>query len=239
MRYIGRKFVLGMIFLGLALTLSACAHNRVTLGFTPLSGKDLQPFPSRELVVTTLADHRFRLYSFTANDMPDIVGWGQGTGTLYTPENIPAHVSRALADQYRSLGMRARYDPALKCRVETSSDGRTRVTLKGATPSSPTILCGAIEDFQFQIEHPMVGFGPEISTYDMAAGATLKAQVSLHLYLVDPQDVHVLWSGIVRQAEGEKNIHPPHLNEQGVSLLEKTLAKTIVTSAREFSSSIE
>lgn len=238
MRFSGRKWIFGMLSLGLALTLSACAHNRVTLGFTPLSGEEVQPSPSGEVVVTTLVDHRFRLYSFTANDMPDTVGWGQGTGTLYTSENIPAHVSRALAEQYRKLGIRARYDAGLKCQVDSLPNGNYRVTVKGTAASSP-VLCGSIVDYQFQIEHPMVGFGTYISTYDMAAGATLTAQVSLHLFLVDARDGHILWTGVVNEARGLKNIHPPHLNAKGVSLLERTLAKTIVKSAREFSPSIE
>ncbi|AFS52772.1 MULTISPECIES: hypothetical protein [Leptospirillum] len=238
MRYAGRKWFLGMVSLGLALTLSACAHNRVTLGFTPMSGQGVQPAPSSEVVVTTLADHRFRLYSFTSNDMPDTVGWGQGTGTLYTPENIPAHVSRALVEQYRNLGLRARYDPSVKCQVESMKDGHVRVSVTGASSSSP-VLCGSIVDYQFQIDHPMVGFGTYISTYDMAAGATLMAEVSLHLFLVDPRDNHILWTGVVNKAGGAKDIHPPHLNAQGVSLLEQTLAKTIIKSAKEFSPSIE
>jgi hypothetical protein len=43
----------------------------------------------------------------------------------------------------------------------------------------------------------------------------------------------------VNEAGGAKGIHPPHLNAQGVSLLEQTLAKTIIKSAKQFSPAIE
>jgi|UniRef100_A0A7C3LRZ0 hypothetical protein len=235
----GKKYCFEMIFLGLVLSFSGCAHNRVTLGFSPISGKGMETPPSETVVVSTLQDHRFRLYSFEANDMPDIVGWGQATGTLYTPQNIPAHVSRSLVVQYKALGMHARYEPGLECRVEKDGSGRERVILKGANPGSGTVLCGSIIDYQFQIDHPMVGFGTYISTYNMAAGATVKAQVTLHLYLADASDGHILWKGIVDEAQGMRDAHPPDLNAKGVSLLEKTLARTIVKSAKAFSPSLE
>ena len=104
MLFRGKKYFFEMIFLGLLLTFSGCAHNRVTLGFSPISGKGMGALPSETVVVSTLQDHRFRLYSFEANDMPDVVGWGQATGTLYTPQNIPAHVSRSLAEQTMHWG---------------------------------------------------------------------------------------------------------------------------------------
>lgn len=239
MLFRGKKYFFEMIFLGLLLMFSGCAHNRVTLGFSPISGKGMGALPSETVVVSTLQDHRFLLYSFEANDMPDIVGWGQATGTLYTPQNIPAHVSRSLAEQYNALGMHARYEPGLGCQVRKDIRGHSRLILTGKVPGSGTVLCGSIIDYQFQIDHPMVGFGTYISTYDMAAGATVKAQVTLHLYLADASDGRILWEGTVDEAQGMRNAHPPDLNAKGVSLLEKTLARTIVKSAKAFSPSLE
>jgi hypothetical protein len=208
--------------------LPACSENRISLSYTPLADQSLQ-MPDKRLIVTTLADHRFRLYSFGANSMPDVAGWGQGTGTLTTPQSIPEHVSRAIVSQYRDFGANVQYRPDVTCQVIKEADGTYRATSSYPTP----VLCGSILDYQFQSDHSVVAFGTYISTFDMAAGAVIKAQVALHLFLVKGNTI--LWDGYVGSSDGIKNAKGPKLKEKAVAILEHTLGLTIEQSVQKIS----
>ncbi len=226
----------GIIFLSVFLavtlvSLGSCASNRVSLGYATITDPSVR-MTDKSLVVATLVDHRFRLYSFGANSMGDVAGWGQGTGTLTTPENIPVHVTRALVHQYQTFGGNAVFRPDVSCHLSKSSDGNYSVRSSYPGP----VLCGSILDYQFQIDHATVGFGTYISTFDMTAGATLKAQVALHLFLV--QGTRILWQGYVGSADGQKDIKGPNLRQKGVALLEHSLGMAIEQSVPDISSGL-
>lgn len=210
------------------LLLPACSENRIFLTYTPLVGQSLQ-MSHKSLVITTLEDHRFRLYSFDADAMPDVAGWGQGTGTLTTPQSIPRHVSESIASQYRGFGAEVQYRPDVICRIRKGADGS--YTAFSSYPGP--VLCGSIMDYQFQINHSVVGFGTYISTFDMAAGAVIEAQVALHLFLVKGKTI--LWNGYVGSSDGMKDVKGPKLKEKAVAILEHTLGLTIEQSVKEVS----
>ena len=217
------------IFAFLAMVfLPACSQNRVFLTYTPLVDQSLQ-MSHKKLIVATLEDHRFRLYSFGANSMPDVAGWGQGTGTLTTPQSIPEHVSKSIASQYRTLGAQAQYRPDVTCRIKKEADG----TYTASSSYPGPVLCGSIMDYQFQIDHPVVGSGTYISTFDMAAGAVIKAQVALHLFLVRGKTI--LWDGYVGSSDGMKEVKGPKLKRKAVAILEHTLGVAIEQSVKDVS----
>ncbi|MHB1564668.1 MAG: hypothetical protein ACYCXP_11365 [Leptospirillum sp.] len=229
-RFLKKKISIVSFFL--LILMPACSENRISLSYTPLVDQSLE-MSHKTLIVTTLSDHRFRLYSFGANSMPDVAGWGQGTGTLTTPQSISRHVSQSIVRQYRDFGAQAQYRPDLSCRITKEKDGSYRASSSYPGP----VLCGSILDYQFQIDHSVVGFGTYISTFDMAAGATIKAQVALHLFLVNQNTI--LWDGYVGSSDGMKDVKGPHLKEKAVAILEHTLGITIEQSAREVSDHLE
>lgn len=226
------KRKLSVLALFVLILLPACSENKISLNYTPLVNSSLQ-MSHKNLIVTTLQDHRFRLYSFGANSMPDVAGWGQGTGTLTTPQSIPAHVSQALANQYRDFGANVRYQPDISCHIVKEKDG----TYRASTSSPEPILCGSIIDYQFQIDHSVVGIGTYISTFDMASGAVIKAQVALHLFLVKGDTI--LWDGYVGASDGMRDVKGPHLKEKAVGILEHTLGLTIEQSVKDVSDELE
>lgn len=215
---------------GCLLILSACAHNRVELApYVPRAGTPGASYRQTLFEVAPLADHRFRLYSYAPSDMVDTVGWGQGTGTIYTPQNIPEHVTKALVSQFRRDGMNVAYGPGLRCRIRGPSD-HPRIRVAG-TPRRSLVLCGAILDYQFQLDHPRINFGGMISTLDMAAGATLSAQASLRLFLVEARSGRILWSGVLGSAGEKKGLRPPHLKAQSLAYLDGRLARVLAKAA--------
>jgi hypothetical protein len=222
------KRKLSVLALLVVILLPACSENKISLNYTPLSNQSLQ-MSHKNLVVTTLEDHRFRLYSFGANSMPDVAGWGQGTGTLTTPQNIPQHVSQAIASQYRDFGADVSYQPDITCHITKEKDGSYRASASYPGP----VLCGSIIDYQFQIDHSIVGFGTYISTFNMAAGAVIKAQVALHLFLVKGDTI--LWDGYVGASDGMKDVKGPNLKTKAVGILEHTLGLTIEQSVKDVS----
>ena len=226
------KRKLSILALFVLILLPACSENKIALNYTPLVNPSLQ-MSHKNLIVTTLADHRFRLYSFGANSMPDVAGWGQGTGTLTTPQSIPGHVSQALANQYRDFGANVRYQPDISCHIVKEKDG----TYRASSSYQGTVLCGSIIDYQFQIDHPVVGFGTYISTFDMSAGAVIKAQVALHLFLVKGDTI--LWDGYVGASDGMRDIKGPNIKEKAVGILEHTLGLTIEQSVKDVSAGLE
>lgn len=225
-RFLEKKVAVFILFA--LILLPGCSENRVSLAYTPLVDQSLK-MSHKSLIVTTLLDHRFRLYSFGANSMPDVAGWGQGTGTLTTPQNIPKHVSEAIVRQYRDFGANVQYRPDVSCRVTKEKDG----TYKASSAYPGPVLCGSIMDYQFQIDHPVVSFGTYISTFDMTAGTVVKAQVALHLFLVDGNTL--LWDGYVGSSDGLKDASGPNLKEKAVSILEHTLGIAIEQSVKEVS----
>ena len=217
-----------LFFLGV----SGCAHNRVDLSAYAPQG----PFPGgstmqRSFVVAPLADHRFRFFEYGSTGMVDTVGWGEGTGTLYTPQNIPNHVSTALVTQFRAYGMHVSYDPKVRCRIG-GRRGHPEVSVTGSVRG--VVLCGSILDYQFELDHPRVVFG-FISTLDMAAGASLSAQASLHLFLVRARSGRILWEGVETSSREKGGIRPPHLKRQAVAYLDQTLSRVLAKSARAMS----
>ena len=210
----------------LFLMLSACVHNRVELvSYTPTTTPSGSLYTQAPFVVTPLEDHRFRLYSYAPTTMGDTVGWGQGTGTIFTPQNIPEHVTKALVSQFRSDGMNVDYAPALHCHIRGSRDHpQVRVT---GSPRRDLVLCGAILDYQFQLDHPRINFAGMISTLDMNAGASLSAQASLHLWLIDTRSGRIVWTGVEGSAREKDGVHPPGLKEQSIAFLDRTLSRAI------------
>ncbi|MDA8028528.1 MAG: hypothetical protein M0Z25_06075 [Nitrospiraceae bacterium] len=210
----------------LFLMLSACVQNRAELvSYTPTASPSGSLYMQAPFVVAPLADHRFRLYSYAATTMGDTIGWGQGTGTIFTPQNIPDHVTKALVSQFRSDGMNVDYAPTLHCHFRESPDHpQVRVT---GTPRRGLVLCGSILDYQFQLDHPRINFAGMISTLDMNAGATLSTQASLHLWLVDTRSGRIVWTGVETSAREKDGLHPPGLKEQSIAFLDGTLSRAI------------
>ncbi len=230
---IRRLFVAVPLFV---LFLSGCAPNRVELpAYVPVSPSAGGSYMQRVFVLAPLADHRFRFFEYAPTGMMDTIGWGEGTGTLYTPQNIPGHVSKALVSQFRAYGMAVSYDPRIRCRIG-GTPGHPAISVKGI--STGLVLCGSILDYQFELDHPRVVFG-FISTLDMAAGATLSAQASLHLFLVRARSGRILWSGVESSSRELRGVHPPHLKSQAVSYLDETLSRVLAKSARAMSGATE
>ncbi len=218
------------------LVLSGCAHNRVDLSpYTPQGPIPGASAMQRPFVVAPLADHRFRFFEYAPTGMVDTVGWGEGTGTLYTPQNIPNHVTTALVTQFRSYGMSVSYDPNVHCRIGGT---RAHPVVKVTGTVRGLVLCGSILDYQFELDHPRVIFG-FISTLDMAAGASLSAQASLHLFLVRARSGRILWEGVELSSREKGGIHPPHLKRQAVAYLDKTLSRVLAKTARAMSGATE
>ncbi len=182
-----------------------------------------------------LEDQRFSLDSYArATTMVDTVGWGQGTGSIYTPQNIPAHVSKALVSQFQTYGMNVSYDPSIRCHVKGTSD-HPRIELSGRNSHLGEVLCGVILDYQFELDHPRLMIGPQFSILDYGAGALLSAQASIRLYLVSGRNGRILWSGTGTSGQQKSQIHPPHLKEQAVEFLDGTLSQVLAKSAAALS----
>ena len=227
------------LFFAFLLAVTSCATNRVDLpDYVPLQRPSGKTYMQAPLIVAPFEDDRFQLYTYTTTTMRDTLGYGVGTGTIYTPKNIPDHVSRALVSQFQAYGMNVTYDPRIRCRIRGSSD-HPRILLSGPSSRQGLVLCGSILDYQFELDHQRITLG-FITTLNMASGAALAAQVSLHLYLVKGRTGRILWSGIPASADEKKEaIHPPNLERQAVTYLEETLSRALDKAARDLSNARE
>ena len=156
-----------------------------------------------------------------------------GSGRQERSHRIGSPYPQAIARQYRDFGADVRYRPDIACHITKEKDG----TYRASTSSPEPILCGSIIDYQFQIDHSVVGIGTYISTFDMAGGAVIKAQVALHLFLVKGDTI--LWDGYVGASDGMRDVKGPHLKEKAVGILEHTLGLTIEQSVKDVSDELE
>ncbi|MHB8544450.1 MAG: hypothetical protein ACYC9S_10700 [Leptospirales bacterium] len=226
------------LFLSLFLLVLAGCVPRPSLQFSPSSDpameKKIRQTGEIRLGVVTFSDDR--IVARGAGD-PHLIGWGTGTGTLDTLDNIKRFVTRSFTTELDRLGIHARV-----ISIPSRPFGSPRKRLQAYRRflgNSETVLLGRIREFQFQVDHPRFGMGSEFSLLDMQ-DARIRVQVSMDLKFVNWRTGELLWKGSLSSDE-EKKIHYRKRGQDlkaATELLSENLRKVILESVEKLTSSM-
>lgn len=198
----------------------------------PMAERKIHEIGDIHLAIVTFSDDR--IVPRGSGD-PQLIGWGTGTGTLDTRDNIKQFVTASFASEMNRLGIHARL-----VSVPSRPFGAPRKRLhayRRFLGNSETILLGRIREFQFQVDHPRFGMGSEFSLLDMQ-DARIRVQVVLDLKFVDLGTGDVIWKGSLSSAE-EKKVHYQKRGQDlkaASDLLSENLRKVILESVGKLTS---
>jgi len=220
-----------LFFSALLLAVSGGCVPRPALHFSsagsPSLEKKIRDTGSRNLAVVTFSDDR--IVAEGAGD-PRLIGWGTGTGTLDTRDNIKKFVTRSFVEEFGRVGLPARL-VSVPVTPFRAPEHRLRFVKKFLHGNEVAVL-GKIREFQFQIDHPRYGMGPEFSLLDMQ-DARIRVQVSIDLRFMDAGTGQEIWSGTLSSAQ-EKEVHYEKRGEglrTAMGLLADNLRKVILDAA--------
>jgi hypothetical protein len=229
------RFRILVLFVLLVTGLAACVP-RPSLHFSPVDDRALKDrvreTGSRPLAVLPFADDRTVA---SASGDPQLIGWGTGTGTLDTRQDIKGFVAKSFVREMERLGLPARFVPVSMTPFRAPKNRLSKV--RNLLGGNDVVLLGSMREFQFQVNHPRYGVGGEFSLLDMQ-NAEIRVQVEFDLQFVDAGTGAVLWKGTLFSEE-EKDVHvnkPGQGLKQATDLLSSNLRKVILQAVGKWSS---